>query len=152
MTGREQERREAWEYYKHADIIHSGRINFFLVAESMLLLSFITTVTNSVEKEGFEFVSICIAILGILFTKIWLYVNIGLFKRMRMLHNNYLVQDAVYKKYEDELSIKMEDKRSPGHVLSYLIPTLLIIFWVILLCQIIISTFIRTMIILVALK
>jgi Ca2+/Na+ antiporter len=64
---------DAWEIYKHADNLYHQRFNFFLVAESMLIVSFATLVDRSSTHTNS--IRIAITILGMVFTFSWFYVN-----------------------------------------------------------------------------
>ena len=82
----------AWRYYQHADNLLAGRINFFLVAESMLIVSFMTL--------DIEFcLRFSITILGLFYTGGWFVVNIGLLKRMEFLKKKLETLDPIYKYY-----------------------------------------------------
>ena len=54
-----------WRYLEHADTLHAGRINFFLVAESMLAVSFVTALSST---EDVFFILLAITVLGFLYT------------------------------------------------------------------------------------
>lgn len=86
---------KAWKYYEHADNLFTGRINFFLVAESMVLVAYVTLL----QEECYEWLRLAIAILGIVYTFIWFYTNFRLAKRTSFLSSAYLEQDIIYKKY-----------------------------------------------------
>ncbi|MBN2570124.1 MAG: hypothetical protein JXB42_11900 [Deltaproteobacteria bacterium] len=117
----------AWRYYKHADDLVAGRINFFLVAESMLIVSFVTL-------ENKIFLQTCIALLGIFFTFAWFYVNGRLSLRMESLDKNYLRKlDPLYVKYiKSTENNKFFNMVSSRVVLNCILPLVTIFFWVVL--------------------
>ena len=59
-----------WDWLLHEDNLFSSRINFFVVAESMLFIAF---AINSYENTKLTLV---LGLTGILFVVIWLYVSI----------------------------------------------------------------------------
>ncbi len=112
----------AWRYYKHADDLSAGRINFFLVAESMLIISFVAL---SNEPSSLR---LCIIALGLVYTFSWLYVNARLSKRMEVLNNHLIELDPLYTEYMDAVG-----GISSKIVLCYLLPIATIVFWLLLL-------------------
>ncbi|MFZ3064742.1 MAG: hypothetical protein WA277_05620 [Nitrospirota bacterium] len=115
---KEEEMERTWKYYQQADNLHSGRINFFLVAESMLLVSFIATTSI--------FIKTCIGVLGIVYTSSWLHVNIRLVNRMAVLKESLKELDEIYKKYLDAVS-GIPDKV----ILTYVLPISTLLLWLI---------------------
>ena len=100
MKSKEDDLRRAWEYHKEADNLYHRRFNFFLVAESMLIVSFTTILT--VDDKSLEPFNIAkaIAILGLIFTFSWFYVNARLDTRIYYLKKNYLERgDSIYREY-----------------------------------------------------
>jgi len=79
---------DAWEAYKQADNLYHQRFNFFLVAESMLVVSFATTFSSGCLN--INPLRIAITILGMIFTFSWFYVNNGIGYRMIYLREKYL--------------------------------------------------------------
>ncbi len=59
-----------WEWLLHEDDLFSSRINFFLIAESMLFIAF------AINAYGNANLTTILGIAGILFISIWLYVSI----------------------------------------------------------------------------
>ena len=59
-----------WDWLLHEDDLFSSRINFFLIAESMLLIAF---AINAYENPDLTWV---LGAAGILFASIWCYVSI----------------------------------------------------------------------------
>ena len=70
-----------WNYQMHAEITFNSRNNFFLVAESMLILSYATLISRSC----LAFIKGVIVFLGIIFTTAWLYVNLRSYVNMGKL-------------------------------------------------------------------
>ena len=86
-----------WDWIKHEGNVFNARGNLFLVAESMLIVSFSTTLTS--ELINIIVVRIAIIILGIVFTLSWFYVNRRLDWRLVFLSSNYLEKNEEYNKY-----------------------------------------------------
>ena len=59
---------DTWAAYKHADNLYHQRFNFFLVAESMLVVSFATTLLVDQPSTQTNSIRIAITILGMVFT------------------------------------------------------------------------------------
>lgn len=121
---KERRIKRAWEYYRHADNLHAARINFFLVAESMLLVSFAT-----VRGESFSgpFLQLLIPAMGLVYTWIWYHVNKGLQSRMDVLNDDYLRADSVYKRY------LAAGQGIPSKVfLTWVLPVATLLLWLIL--------------------
>ena len=94
-----QDTKRAWDYHAAADNLYHQRTNYFLVAESMLLFSYVTTFLNT---SGFNLNEIrsAIAFVGIIVTFSWYYVSLRLSIRMNKLKYKYLIlSDPVYWDY-----------------------------------------------------
>ena len=59
-----------WDWLLHEDDLFSSRINFFVVAESMLFIAF------AINSYDIPALTIILGLTGILFVLIWLYVSI----------------------------------------------------------------------------
>lgn len=120
-----------WDNYKHADNLYHHRFNFFLVAESMLVVSFATTLlVNPVNSNIFTYsnqIRIAIAILGMMFTLSWFYVNKRLDWRLVYLNNEYLTKNEDYNKYME--SVDDFTIIHTGFFLSNLLPLFTFAFW-----------------------
>ncbi|MCJ7572283.1 MAG: hypothetical protein MUO82_10490 [Candidatus Thermoplasmatota archaeon] len=116
-----------WEYHKHADILFHQRFAFFLVAESMLIISF-ATLFNQPEKH----VKIAIGILGLIYTYGWYFVNVRLDKKMEFLKKDFLEKyDSLYKDYMNCVrDIKRWDIFN-----DEIFPIATFLFWIFLLLQ-----------------
>lgn len=116
---------DAWEAYKQADNLYHQRFNFFLVAESMLVVSFATTFSSGCLNTNP--VRIAITILGMIFTFSWFYVNNSIGYRMIYLRENYLRRcNPTYRSYlnaEGKLSIPS------AFFMTYLLPAATFVFW-----------------------
>jgi len=80
-TENEFEWNRIWEYHKCADDLFHKRFSFFLVAESMLVVSYATLFDIN---QAF-YVKLAITLLGLIFTYGWYVVNIRLDKKMEFL-------------------------------------------------------------------
>ena len=118
----------AWKYHKAADDVYHNRINSLLVAESMLLFSYVTLFILDGELDVIQR---AIALVAIILTFSWFYVNIRHAIRIDMLKNRYLIRnDPVYWDY-----IKtVRPSTTADFLLSVVLPGSLILLWVYLLC------------------
>ena len=108
----------AWRYYQHADNLLAGRINFFLVAESMLIVSFMTL--------DIEFcLRFYITILGLFYTGGWFVVNIGLLKRMEFLKKRLETLDPIYESYMEVVHWGWAK-----YTLTWVLPIATLFFWI----------------------
>jgi hypothetical protein len=118
---------EWFDLYKFADGLYHQRFNFFMVAESMLIVSF----TTSLVPQSIPFViSFAIALLGLVFTFSWAYVNRRFDFRIMWLNDEKLQKYENYKKYLKCLSLK---SIPTGFFLTNLLPTATFFFWYFLL-------------------
>jgi len=110
---------KAWKYYEHADNLYASRVNFFLVAESMVVVAYVTL-------QGEQWIlRLLIAVLGFVYTYIWFDVNLRLAKRMSFLDRNFLVHDKIYVQY-----MKYVPKNIPSRFfLTYGLPIPTGVFW-----------------------
>ena len=117
----------AWQYYQDADNRHTGRINFFLVAESILLVSFVATFLIETKCWGIltiQTIQFSIILMGLVFTFSWFVVNTRIARRMKLLRIEYLQHDPVYKRYIDGVS-----PRASNAFLTYFLPVSTFLFW-----------------------
>lgn len=119
-----EETERAYKYFKHADDHYATRINFFLVAESMLVISFVT-----IMLHGFWTIGIAISLVGIIFTCSWLYTNARLEKRFRHMIEKYLRNDPLYKDYYTSAGGKKST-----FFLTYMLPISIILLWIFFIC------------------
>jgi len=132
----------AWKYFIAADNRHQRRTNYFLVAESMLLFSFITAIVGKI----FE-ISFFIAITGIMITSFWYYVNAELSQRIKLLKEKYLEKnDPVYWDYSKSMKGVSANK-----ILSHILPNSIIFLWASLLLYIVLPVEITFKVILIKL-
>lgn len=128
---KKDERDRVWAYLKHADNLHAGRVNFFLVAESMLAVSFVVAWSSNNVNDKLHILNI-IAVLGIWYTSGWLYVNVRLDRRKDWLHNKLKELDpTIYGPF-----LASVGGISASTILSWVLPLLTLIFWVALLCAV----------------
>ncbi len=114
---------QLFDIYKHADNLLHQRFNFFMVAESMFAVSFATALVASSETRV---VMIAIAVIGMVFTLGWAYVNRRLDFRLIYLSNKYLQFYPVYKKYLGSVPRFSIDS---GTFLTWILPTIMFFFW-----------------------
>lgn len=116
----------ARQYCKSLDTRYQQRNNYILVAESMLLFSFVTTFLT--KTEDLNGIRLAIAFVGTIITVSWLFVNIRLMFQIRKLQISYLLpNDPVFWDYT-----KKPVHRNPTAVLflTYLLPNLIVLLWI----------------------
>lgn len=117
-----------WRHLLHEDTVFTNRVNFFLVAESMLFVSY-GTIINALQPN---IIVICtIAILGIIFTLAWMFVN------GRQKYNLEKLKRKVEEVDPDYKDTRMG--RAPGSatlVLAYILPGATLIAWIVMLFSI----------------
>ncbi len=116
-----------YDIYKYADNLFHQRFHFFMVAESMLIMSFATAIILLYSQKG---IIIAIAILGLLFTFSWAYINRRFDFRLMFLNQEYLPRFPKYKEYLKSVSLKTIPT---GMFLTNLLPTFTFFFWYLLL-------------------
>ncbi len=123
-----------WEHaidiYRHTDRLYHHRFNFFLVAESMLIVSFVTTLLinpNNINEEYANYIRVAIAILGLVYTFSWFYVNKKLDWRLVFLTHKYLKRNPEFNDYLG--SIDKIAKIHNGFFMSSVLPTFTFAFW-----------------------
>ena len=114
-----------WDWLLHEDGLFSSRINFFVVAESMLFIAF------AINSYDIPKLTIIIGLTGILFVLIWLYVSIC---------QTYFLINRIKTKLEDmwpEYRIRKGIwlLGEPNIWLGIIFPTVLIIVWIFLIIQ-----------------
>ena len=131
----EYEWKRIWEYHKEADHLFHQRFNFFLVAESMLIVSFMTLLNSS-----HMLVMIAIILLGLVYTFGWLYVNTRINYRIEYLKEFLIMHDEIYRNYMDCVDDSLEDRDNPEktiHFQVYVLPKMTFLFWFFLLFNIV---------------
>jgi len=116
----------AYKYFKHADDHYAQRINFFLVAESMLVISFVTSLTNSSILPE---IGLAISIIGLIFTSIWLYTNARLEIRTIYMIKNHLKKDDLYREY-----LTSTGGWFSKSLLTYTLPISMNLLWIFFIC------------------
>lgn len=128
-----QEIERLWQYRTQAENVFYQRINFFLVAESMLLVAYATVLS----KENFLFTAITIITIGILLTVIWLIVN----HRQKITVDH--VRNYIIDKLPEYRSLRQNRPKSfisSWILMTYLVPLLLIFSWITLLVVFLVDT------------
>ena len=114
-----------WDWLLHEDGLFSGRINFFLIAESMLFIAF---AINSYENPHLTTV---LSMAGLLFVAIWLYVSI--------IQIFFLI-NPIKKRLRKELPEYREMKGTwlfgdPNIWLGIVFPAVLVLIWILLMIE-----------------
>jgi hypothetical protein len=124
---REKDLDRAWEYYKHMDSLLVGRVNYAMVAQSMLLASFATLFVSSHTNIYLIRGEIVIGLLGIFFAIMQLLLSVSLVSKMDAL-KSYLNDDKIF-----DSCINKNPGRPEG-IQRYWIPVALVIVWLALIC------------------
>jgi len=116
-----------WGYRIQEENVFYQRINFFLLAESMLFVAFATVVGGDGERRLFVH---AIGWLGVLLTTIWLYVN----RRQKRVyeHLRRYVEEAC-PEYKDVRSTRPKAVLSSWWIMTYMIPGSMLAAWIALL-------------------
>jgi hypothetical protein len=122
---REGARNRIWQHRLHEDLVINDRQNFFLVAESLLIVAFSELYTHAAP-------AVIVAGAGLVLTIVWAYVA----KRM------LAIVEGVDRRAREELPDFAETvrARSPwlsrslrsSHVFAYVVPVILSILWIVL--------------------
>jgi len=116
----------AYKIFSHGDNLYHQRINFFLVAESMLVISYVTSFPEDHFLKG---IGQGICMVGLIFTTIWLYTNARLGYRVIYMIQKYLKGDLIYDDYID--SAKGLYSKT---LLTYALPVSMNLLWLYFLC------------------
>jgi|WetSurMetagenome_2_1015567.scaffolds.fasta_scaffold49733_2 hypothetical protein len=113
----------AWKYFSEHDKLLHDRINYFLVAESMLLFSFVAAYAISINDMSQ--IRPSIAFTGIIVTLIWFYANRRMRIRMRFFH------DQIWKNDPLLFNWRMNEIISPTEeiMLTTLLPGIIFFLW-----------------------
>jgi len=131
-NSKKYEWKRVWEYHKEADNLFHRRFSFFLVAESMLIVSFAT-----IMDKTDNIVQTAIIFLGLVYTFGWMYVNARIAIRLNYLKNNYLIEhDPIYRGYMESVNTIFEKF---FHFNIYILPKMTFLFWLFLLLYTIIG-------------
>jgi hypothetical protein len=115
----DMEYEKIYQLHINTDKLYNQRINFFLVAESMLVISYVTII-NKMNEIGEA-----ISIIGLVFTSIWFYTNARSGERTLYLIRKYLETDDIYEDY-----IKSIGGAYSKPLLTYSIPISLNLLWI----------------------
>ncbi len=113
-----------WDFLKHSENTFTSRINFFLVAESMLMVSY-ATVANAVSSE--PLIMVVIAALGILFTGAWICVNVRAFNTMGDVAEKVKATIPLYEEIRDRRIGLMSNV-----ILGFFLPCITLAAWIVL--------------------
>ena len=117
----------AWRYLSHADDLFASRVHFFLVAESVLFVSFVATMSLGVSADDAAGqLRLVMTALGILCTVSWWYANFRLRTRTNWLREELAKADPVYRSYLD----RAKYPPAGGWVLTYLLPAATLGAWI----------------------
>ena len=114
-----------WDWLLHEDNLFSSRINFFVVAESMLFIAF------AINSYAILKLTIILGLTGILFVLIWLYVSVC---QIYFLINPIKAKlEETWPEYRVRKGIWVLGE--PNIWLGILFPSVLIVVWIFLMMQ-----------------
>ena len=114
-----------WDWLLHEDDLFSSRINFFVVAESMLFIAF------AINSYDIPKLTIILGLTGILFVLIWLYVSIC---QVYFLINRIKAKlEETWPEYRVRKGIWLLGE--PNIWLGIVFPSILIVVWILLMIQ-----------------
>lgn len=112
-----------WDVFKHIDSIREGRTNFFLVAEAMMVTAYMALPSTEC------FLRVIVAILGLIYTASWFFINLRQSNRLDHLGNDLLQNGFL-------LDVVKAGKGIPGkHIMNYVLPGSTAAFWIVLLIK-----------------
>jgi amino acid transporter len=111
-----------WDWLLHEDDLFSNRINFFIVAESMLFIAF------AINSYDIRKLTIIIGLTGILFVLIWLYVSVC---QVYFLINRIKAKlEEAWPEYQVRKGVWLLGE--PNIWLGIIFPSVLIVVWIFL--------------------
>ena len=117
--------RRYWDWLLHEDDLFSNRMNFFLIAESMLLIAF---AINAYEVSNLTWI---LGAAGILCALVWCYVSaFQIFSLINPIKEQLRNKSPEYREVKDIWLIG-----DPNIWLGILFPLVLIAVWIVLIIQ-----------------
>jgi hypothetical protein len=113
----------AWQYKLHEEMIFYQRINFFLIAESMLFVAFTTLLGSTANYREFLVV---LALLGFLLGLVWLYVGA---RQLYVIDYVSRYCRETYAEYAQLKDRRYEPVFSSTKMLAYFVPVMVLIVW-----------------------
>jgi hypothetical protein len=114
----------AGEWFRHADNLLVGRVNYAMVAQSMLILSF-STLLSSPESRKWLPAELGIAVFGVLFAVVQSALSLGLVAKMGEMEKRLKQTDRVFEAY-----IEARSKFRPPYIQRFGVPIGLCCLWV----------------------
>jgi small-conductance mechanosensitive channel len=112
-----------WQYKMHEEDIFYQRLNFFLVAESMLFVAYTTLFAS--PRSIFS-VIIVLSTLGSILTLVWIYVSSRQLNVMRQIAKESQEAVNVYARIREERS---KWPVSSTKLLAYFVPLVVLLAW-----------------------
>ena len=125
----EKQKDQLWQWGLHEDGVFNNRLNLFLVFESVLLAS-VTFAANNLANG--THVMRALSVIGIFISAIWWYVQIKQKMILDQIKAAVSQQNTLYSKFSEERSIGIW-KLSVTGLLSYILPGLVLLIWIIIL-------------------
>ena len=127
---REKEREEdrIFQRTMHEDTLFNGRLNFFLVFESLLIAAGAALFAAGVRPHPWVFVGL--AVFGIIVTWLWRYTQLRQLTLLRALIDELEEFAAEVKRVERRARGKVEHGMRTGSVLAVWVPWLVLALWV----------------------
>ncbi len=105
----------AWEVHDYAEKILADRMNYGMVAQSMLMLSFVTLLSNSNQSNFTPIAEILICLFGTFYSYFQLSRIRSVSQRIIHLQKKYLMDDEVFSEYMTAYSPSTFSKRIRTH-------------------------------------
>lgn len=121
----------AWQHALHEENVFNDRLNFFLLAEAMLLV-FHAEVIGKVGETGL----LLIGALGVIITILWVIINarqIGDLEDAKAKMRTCLPDYAAYDLSAEEKRRKL--RRSAAPILGYAVPVVVALIWMALIAE-----------------
>ena len=122
-----------WEYRNSVESSFHQRNSFLLVAESMMLAAFATTLT---AQEAFPCIPGVLTVFGMLLSLIWWYVNTRHYSNYKNLRKKI---EELCPEYEWVRSDRSHKGPSTWIVIAHFVPLLTLLIWTALLANILIA-------------
>lgn len=118
-----EERTRVWGHRLHEDSQLNERLNFFLIAEAMLVVAAAQVLTSDSPRP---LLGVGISVVGLGLTLAWMYVDRRQFRVMRHVHEKAVKVLPEFREHEET-----KPRARPGstQVLCYGIPGIMLVVW-----------------------
>jgi hypothetical protein len=122
--------------YQDNNIIQRG--NFFLVAESMILIAYAAVVSGGLGSTSAQLATALVASrliggFGLLLTAVWAYASYHLWRKLKILIEYAAEKLPEYRYVRDK---RGDSRISPTALITYMVPALVAVMWIALLVMV----------------